>query len=156
MTGTVVLTSDGSDLALEALLAGFALLAPAERVVAVTVIEPDDMSLVTGAGHAGGVMSPQEYDAYYMQLEADGHAVVERVAGALEVENVDLLVRRGDPGPAICDLADELSAEAIVMGSRGRGGLKRALLGSVSDYVVRHAPCTVIVTRAARPSRSGS
>src|SRR5262249_45072573 len=108
----------------------------------------DDLSLVTGAGHAGGVMSPQEFDAYSMQLEADGWAVVERVATALEVEGGELLVRRGDPGPAICDLAKELSAEAIIMGSRGRGGLNPALLSSVSDYVVRNAPCTVIITRA--------
>jgi nucleotide-binding universal stress UspA family protein len=33
------------------------------------------------------------------------------------------------------------------MGSRGRGGIKRALLGSVSDYVVRNAHCSVVITR---------
>jgi len=33
-----------------------------------------------------------------------------------------------------------------VVGSRGRGGLKRAVLGSVSDHLVRNAPCTVVVT----------
>jgi len=33
------------------------------------------------------------------------------------------------------------------MGSRGRGGVKRALLGSVSDYVTRNAPCSVVITR---------
>jgi nucleotide-binding universal stress UspA family protein len=148
MTGTVVLAADGSDLALQAVVAGIALLAPPERVVVVTVIEADDESLVMGGGHAGGVMSPQEFDAYRMQLEVDGHAVVEQAAAELAVGNVELLVRRGDPGPAICDLASEFSADAIVMGSRGRGGIKRALLGSVSDYVVRNAPCTVIVTRA--------
>jgi len=148
MTGTVVLATDGSDLALQALSAGLSLLAPAERVVVVTVIEDHDESLVTGAGHAGGVMSPQEFDAYTVQLEADGGAVVEQAATALEAENLELVVRRGDAGPTICDLANELSAEAIVMGSRGRGGLRRALLGSVSDYVVRNAPCTVMVTRA--------
>ena len=93
-------------------------------------------------------MSPREFDAYSMQLEADGRAIVEGVAPALAVENLELLVRRGDPGPTICDVAEKLSAEAIVMGSRGRGGLRRALLGSVSDYVVRNAPCTVMVTRA--------
>jgi nucleotide-binding universal stress UspA family protein len=148
MRGTVVFAADGSELALQALLAGSSLLAQPERVVIVTVMEANDESLVTGAGHAGGVMSPQEFEAYSMQLEADGRAVVERVATELEVENLELLVRRGDPGPAICDVANELSADAIVMGSRGRGRLKRALLGSVSDYVVRNAPCTVMVTRA--------
>jgi nucleotide-binding universal stress UspA family protein len=148
VTGTVILATDGSDLALQAVLAGLALLQPAERVIVVTVVEADDESLMTGAGHAGGVMSPQEFDAYSRQLEADGRAVVEGAAAALEVGTAELLVRRGDPGPAICDLAGELSSEAIVIGSRGRGGFRRALLGSVSDYVVRNAPCTVIVTRA--------
>jgi nucleotide-binding universal stress UspA family protein len=148
MGDTVILAADGSDLALQAVSAGLSLLAPPERVVVVTVIEDRDESLVTGAGHAGGVMSPQEFEAYSVELEADGRAVVEQVAAALEVDNVELLVRRGDPGQALCDVANEVSAVAIVMGSRGRGWLRRALLGSVSDYVVRNAPCTVIVTRA--------
>jgi nucleotide-binding universal stress UspA family protein len=147
MTGTVVLAADGSDLAEQALVAGSALLARPARIVVVTVIEADDPSLVTGGGHAGGVMSAREFDAYSLQLEADGQSVVERAAAALAPENVEVLVRRGDPGPAICDVARELSAEAIVMGSRGRGGIRRALLGSVSDHVVRNAPCTVIITR---------
>jgi nucleotide-binding universal stress UspA family protein len=47
----------------------------------------------------------------------------------------------------VCELAQEVHAEAIVVGSRGRGGIKRAFLGSVSDYVVRNAPCSVVVTR---------
>ena len=42
--------------------------------------------------------------------------------------------------------ATEVGAAAIVLGTRGRGGFKRALLGSVSDYVVRNAPCSVLVT----------
>ena len=52
----------------------------------------------------------------------------------------------GDTGPALCDFAAGVSASVIVIGSRGRGGFKRALLGSVSDYVVRNAPCPVLVT----------
>jgi nucleotide-binding universal stress UspA family protein len=48
---------------------------------------------------------------------------------------------------AIVDLAEELGAGLIVMGSRGQGGVKRALLGSVSDSVVRHAHCPVLVVR---------
>jgi len=148
VTGTVLLATDGSELAALALSGGLSLLAPPQRVVVLTVIEDHDESLVTGAGHAGGVMSPQEFDAYSVQVEAEGRAVVEQAAAALGLDGLELLVRRGDPGPTICDVAEKLSAEAIVMGSRGRGGLRRALLGSVSDYVVRNAPCTVMVTRA--------
>jgi nucleotide-binding universal stress UspA family protein len=51
------------------------------------------------------------------------------------------------PDAEIVELAEELGVGLIVMGSRGRGGLSRALMGSVSDSVVRHAHCPVLVTR---------
>ena len=44
-------------------------------------------------------------------------------------------------------LAEELDAGLIVVGSRGLGGVRRALIGSVSDSVVRHAHCQVLVVR---------
>ena len=47
----------------------------------------------------------------------------------------------------IVALAEELGADLIVMGSRGLGGVRRALMGSVSDSVVRHAHCPVLVVR---------
>jgi nucleotide-binding universal stress UspA family protein len=50
----------------------------------------------------------------------------------------------------IVDLAEEIGVGLIVMGSRGLGGIKRALLGSVSDSVVRHAHCPVLVVRELR------
>jgi nucleotide-binding universal stress UspA family protein len=61
--------------------------------------------------------------------------------------------RVGYPDAEIVDLAEELEAGLIVMGSRGLGGLRRMLLGSVSDSVVRHAHCPVLVTRY-MPKRS--
>jgi nucleotide-binding universal stress UspA family protein len=53
----------------------------------------------------------------------------------------------GIPDTAIIDLAEELGAGLIVMGSRGLGGVMRALMGSISDSVVRHAHCPVMVVR---------
>jgi nucleotide-binding universal stress UspA family protein len=47
----------------------------------------------------------------------------------------------------IVGLAEEIGAGLIVMGSRGVGGIRRALMGSVSDSVVRHAHCPVLVVR---------
>src|SRR5215207_6776445 len=56
-------------------------------------------------------------------------------------------LRIGRPDREIVNLAEELNAGLIVMGSRGRSGVRRVLLGSVSDSVVRHAHCPVLVVR---------
>jgi nucleotide-binding universal stress UspA family protein len=53
----------------------------------------------------------------------------------------------GRVAPEIVALAEEIGAGLIVMGSRGRGGIRRALLGNVSESVVRHAHCPVFVVR---------
>jgi nucleotide-binding universal stress UspA family protein len=55
--------------------------------------------------------------------------------------------RVGLPAAEILRLAEELGVGLIVMGSRGLGGIRRALMGSVSDSVVRHAHCPVLVVR---------
>jgi len=143
---TVILCIDGSDASLHAVSAGLAVLRPADRVVLVTVIEPSDPTLVVGAGFAGGVMSPGEFDAVEDARHAEARAHLEAAAAAIDVDGAETLILRGDPAGSLCDLALERSARAIVMGSRGRGSIKRALLGSVSDHVVRHAPCPVIIT----------
>jgi nucleotide-binding universal stress UspA family protein len=147
-SGTVLVATDGSELALSAAVAGFAVLKPPDRVVIATMIEVDDISLVVGgSGMAGGVMSAEEYDRHRKALESEAQTALKDTAAALGVEGAELLMQEGDAGRALCELAEDLSASAIVMGSRGRGGIKRAFLGSVSDYVVRNAPCTVVITK---------
>ena len=56
----------------------------------------------------------------------------------------------GGPVEEIVALAEETGAGLIVLGSRGVGGVERALMGSVSEFVVRHAHCPVLVLRGAR------
>ena len=53
----------------------------------------------------------------------------------------------GRVAPEIVALAEEIGAGLIVMGSRGLGGIRRALMGSVCDSVVRHAHCPVLMVR---------
>jgi len=51
------------------------------------------------------------------------------------------------PGEVIVGVATEEKASMIVMGTRGMGLIRRTILGSASDYVVHHAPCSVVVCR---------
>jgi nucleotide-binding universal stress UspA family protein len=53
----------------------------------------------------------------------------------------------GNPGRIICNLAQTWSADLILIGSRGLTGVKEMFLGSVSNYVTHHAPCSVLIVR---------
>jgi nucleotide-binding universal stress UspA family protein len=63
-------------------------------------------------------------------------------------------LRMGRPGREIVRLGEEIGAGVIVVGSRGRGRLRRTLTGSTSGSVVRHALCPVLVVRRDTPSGS--
>jgi nucleotide-binding universal stress UspA family protein len=56
--------------------------------------------------------------------------------------------RVGTPSDEIVKAAEEWSADLLVIGSHGRGGTQRALLGSVAENVMRHTPCPLVVVRA--------
>ena len=58
-----------------------------------------------------------------------------------------LLLRTGDARDSIIQVAKELGADLIVMGTHGRRGVTRALLGSVTEAIVRSAPCPVLTVR---------
>jgi len=61
---------------------------------------------------------------------------------------VNFLIWDGDPGESIVDAARSEQVDLVVVGSHGRGSVGRFLIGSVSDHVVRHAHCPVLVVRA--------
>lgn len=145
----VLLCTDGSEQALRALAAGLDLLGAGHEFVLVSVMDAPDEGSLAGSGHAGPELSPEEFDRQVAAAEDAASSGIRAAQRELTVlASADAHMVSGEPGPAICQLATELSARAIVIGTRGRGGLKRALLGSVSDHVVRNAPCSVIVTRA--------
>jgi nucleotide-binding universal stress UspA family protein len=78
-------------------------------------------------------------------LEAEVEKI--RLAGGAPVQEH---LREGGTPQEIVGLAEEIGAGLVVVGSRGRGGIRRALMGSVSDSVVRHAHCPVLVVRTGR------
>lgn len=77
--------------------------------------------------------------------EAAAQAFVDR--GRQRGVAVMFLVWEGEPGESIVAAAEAEGAEMIVVGSHGRAAVGRMLMGSVSEYVVRHAKCPVLVVR---------
>ena len=148
MAFTVLLCADGSDLAEQALADGLGVCQPADRVVVATVVESADPTLAVGTGMAGGVMSPGDVERLQDDRMAAAKVLLDATCERLGLAGAETAILDGQPGRALCDLAASLPASVIVMGTRGRGGIRRAVLGSVSDHVVRNAPCPV-VTRSA-------
>jgi len=62
--------------------------------------------------------------------------------------STSFLVWEGEPGPAIVEAAAAEHADIVVVGTRGRSRVERMVLGSVSDHVVRHASCPVLIVRS--------
>ncbi|MBZ5666658.1 MAG: universal stress protein [Acidobacteriia bacterium] len=95
---------------------------------------------------------PQMAPGYAPELEDQkkpAHELVERIAKELLSAGfkVDAAVEIGDIRERIIDSAAEWGADLIIVGSRGQSGIKRFLLGSVAEFVARHAKCSVEIVR---------
>jgi nucleotide-binding universal stress UspA family protein len=90
------------------------------------------------------------YRTLYEEQEKEAQQIleaqVERIDGASATE-AQAHLRMGRADEEIVELAQSIDAGLIVMGSRGQGRLRRALVGSVSESVVRHAHCPVTIVR---------
>ncbi len=73
-------------------------------------------------------------------------ALKDRLSGE-KYQGVKLVVEFGDPGHCIADYAQDNSAELIVISSQGRTGVKRLMLGSVAERVIRLSHCPVLVLK---------
>ncbi|MFZ5446121.1 MAG: universal stress protein [Myxococcota bacterium] len=74
-------------------------------------------------------------------------ALVEQIAREKPGLHITTRVELGTPAEVLCDVAGQLGAELLVVGARGHNAAQRLLVGSVSDRVVHHAPCPVLVVR---------
>ena len=71
---------------------------------------------------------------------------LEELAKSFDLE-VETIFAEGDPGHEIVRVAEELNADLVVLGTHGLTGLKRIAIGSVAEFVGRHAPCAVFTVR---------
>lgn len=110
------------------------------------VVEPPSLLM----GREMGAYDP-EFEAVWKALREQAKEIVAKGAAKLRAGklNVSEQLIEGDPKSQILDVAREWKADMIVMGSHGRTGLNRFLMGSVSQGVVNHAHCSVEVVRTA-------
>ncbi len=128
----IVVGYDGSDASRRAVdrAAGIAKLSGAKLAI-VTVIPPPTVFL-------GELLVPEVVDT--SPLEEAARQSLEKVAKELRetagVENISTAVLMGDPADEIVGFAEDNGCDLIVVGRRGRGGLERLILGSVSSKIV--------------------
>jgi nucleotide-binding universal stress UspA family protein len=91
------------------------------------------------------------YGKLYEQIEEESRELLRKESWRVKAAGSTVAgahLRMGQVDLEIVALAKELGADLIVMGCRGHRGIRRAIEGSISDAVIRHAPCPVLVVRS--------
>jgi nucleotide-binding universal stress UspA family protein len=136
----ILIPTDGSDHAVRA--AEHAMAIAREFDATVRVIGVVDIQAAAGPFNAGGVD-----DAYVENVKSEARASIEAVE-ALTDQRVETDVLEGTPVESIVDDAADFAADLIVMGTHGRTGVHRYVVGSVTERVVRLADAPVLTARA--------
>ncbi len=145
-TGRIVAGTDFSDPVLPALRAAGD---EAERTGAeLTVVHSLDM-VWSLAAYPALAFGGAPFNISAGQIKELELVATQRLEESLKQLNVsgDTLVTTGPAGTALIDIASERKADLIVVGTIGRTGLRRALLGSVAETVAKGAPCSVLIVR---------
>ncbi|WP_424002985.1 universal stress protein [Haloarcula salina] len=117
---------------------------PDATLVLLHVINPAE------AGYSAEASIPSFSEEWYEQQEAAAESLfddLEATATEAGVETVERVLEVGRPTQVIVDYAEDNDIDQIVMGSHGRAGMSRILLGSVAEIVVRRASVPVTVVR---------
>jgi nucleotide-binding universal stress UspA family protein len=121
-----------------------------EAVIAHHKLQGLEVRVLHAVEPPASLMAP-EVTAFVPPMESveEAKALAAKAAGALRSAgvNVTTAVVQGDPKSIILDNAKTWGADLIVLGSHGRKGLERFLVGSVSEAVLRHAHCSVEIVR---------
>ena len=142
---TILLATDGSEEAKLATQAATELSRETGSDLHVAYVLPTPAELM---GHH--FYSSEIRERLIGEAEGEARAFLEKQAEQIRSEGgkvAETHLRSGDPDKEILRAAEALGVGAIVIGSRGLGAIRRSLMGSVSDSVVRHAHCPVFVMR---------
>ncbi|CAI50810.1 UspA domain protein (plasmid) [Natronomonas pharaonis DSM 2160] len=147
---TLLVPTDGSEPAVAAAQRAFEL--AVELDATVHILSVADSSIATGAGYSGDSTSIREQ----LRQTATDRATSLRDTASEYGLDATAVVREGIPAQEIVAYADDHAVDAITIGTSGRGGVTRAIIGSVADKVVRTSPVPVVtVTPAAARAETG-
>ena len=130
----------------EALAFAERLVSERDEVVVLNVTSYAELVPFTGDPFGAGIGAVALDPTSLAELDDRAEKLVERTADEIGAKT-DVVVEHGSPGERICATAAEHGIELIILGSHERGAFGRFMHGSVSDYVVHHAPCPVLVVR---------
>lgn len=118
-----------------------------ETITTLHVVDP--MEGVYSDYGGGGIYDEDAFQRAVERGESLGERVRDRAedAGILDTTTVDTVMETGQPARTIVDYAAANDVDLIVMGSHGRSGVARILLGSVAETVTRRAPVPVTIVR---------
>ena len=80
------------------------------------------------------------------EIRQRGKDTLKKLAESIDLE-VEAIFTESDPGHEIVRVAEELNADLLVLGTHGYSGWKRFTIGSVAEFVVKHAPCAVLTIK---------
>ncbi len=146
MASKILIATDGSAYSRKAVDYGMGIAKKLETgVVAVYAVNLKSLEMYA-IGHHDDIGG---YEAAAAALKADGAKALEYVAEAGRKAGVEVITKlqRGYPADVIIDMAKAEGVSMIVVGNLGKTGLEHLLLGSVSEAVVKKAPCPVLVVR---------
>ena len=147
--GPILAATDLSDPAQGALAIASLLSAKiGEPMVALHVVDYSPMVVVPEA-FGPGIPIPVSEEEHKAILKAAADRLLD-VITRLEIK-ADRLVEEGAPPDRIVSVAEQIEARMVVVGTAGGGGLRRMLLGSVAEDVLRLAPCSVLLVRHHKP-----
>ena len=144
----VIAATDGSEAALAAVHRAVGLLRPGAAVSLVMVIAGQEDPMADAGGFEGPVITEDQAAEEFQEASQAATEALDHLAHeTTEVTETRLVVDDAGPARGIVRIATEEHADLLVIGAHETGLLKRLFSGSVSDYVVHHAPCPVLVVR---------
>lgn len=166
MIRKIVVGLDNSELSLKALQQALMLAqgCNAELTLAHVLVDGEP-GAPQFSGYFGGSLYPSINTTVLDAYQTDWNQFVERSQAKLDQQVSEACqagvaasgsLLYGNPGAMLCDLAQTWNADLVVVGSRGLSGISELLIGSVSNHVLHHAPCSVLIVHAQQQALSSS